>query len=264
MRRAEWRVRVDDPKTLIGWWWQGVANHRIFRDRSVLLYAGLPFGVCLLIGLVGGEWGWAILALANLGFAASRKSKGSPELRAILPEPAPTLRLIAQVAYCHQGTITRQDEMALTVVDGWLVGEGLRSEFALRPCDIDLLRDLAKNGVTLRLQDGSEVVLLDGDRGEWHALAQWRGRPSPEGESHFPPSSVHPNTLAKAWRVLAGGICLALLGICWPGLRPDTWAWDITHLGMWYAGWALLFKGLYLLWRLGAIDRSARRGSLSF
>lgn len=193
MRRAEWRRRGDDPTTSLGWWWRDVV------DRRALLYAALPFAVVAVIGAVGGGWGWMALAAANLAFLATRPPRTGDRLRELLPDPAPPGLFRARVAYRRNGVLIGKDEMGLAVVDGWLVGEGVRSYFALRPRDpyrweIEYARE-AKMGMS----DGSSIELWwDGGEGPGRTLSSWRESRIPvAGESMFPPARVHPEEMAR-------------------------------------------------------------------
>ncbi len=196
MSRAEWRRRGDDPATALGWWWRGV------WERRVLLLALLPFAVCGAIGRVGGGWGWFALAAANFAFLMARPARASDRLRALLPDPPPPGQFRAQVAYRRDGVTTGRDEMALTVVDGWLYAEGLRSHFALRPEDVATTPGKMGEDYALALTDGSKVVLNALEDRDRRALEGWRKyEKRPEGEPTFPPARVHPREVARrgAW-----------------------------------------------------------------
>ncbi len=207
MRRAEWRRRADDPKGLLGWWWRGV----VFEDRF-LGFQVLGAVVTLVAWFKGFSWAMMPMATTMVLGKWVRRNSRPDDLAPMLPDPAPEGQFRTKVEYRQKGLATGRDEMALTVVDGWLHAEGVRSHFALRPEDVWKLTTGSDRRGSLVLSDGSEVRLegLDDPARivlqRWHRPDRWM-----ESEPTFPPARIHPQELARRKVnavVLAGAIGL--------------------------------------------------------
>lgn len=211
MRRAEWRRRADDPTTLLGWWWRGV----LAESWPLNTVGGIVISVAAASGLIGLAVGTAaFMFLVNGARALLQRDRLQPLLLA----PAPEGQFRANAVYGRGRLVTEEDEMALTVVDGWLIGEGLRSHFALRPEDVLRFRTRPNWRTQLMLKDQSEIRLL-GTLGsaqatleEWHSLAAL-----PVGESTFPSMFVHSKqfSLWIGWMVM-GFLIMAIPNVVKP------------------------------------------------
>ena len=214
MRRAEWRRRADDPTTMLGWWWRSLIDD---SDRTLAVVA-TGFPLSLLLTFFGLGWAWIVGVLAAIPFVAGNllRLERPNQLASLLPAPPPPGQFKAAVTYRRQGIATGRDEMALTVVDGWLVGEGVRSDFALRAEDVAFVRAGAGGRLWLSLGDGTDLVLCGVHREE--TLERWWAAKAPvEGEPTFPPARAHPQELARrtAWLFGMAAVCIVVFG--WVG-----------------------------------------------
>ncbi|RYG39744.1 hypothetical protein EON79_23825, partial [bacterium] len=192
MRRSEWQRRADDPKGLFGWWW------RIVWGRRFTLFGLAPCTVSYFVALNGGGWIWLLLSVISLSVVTIWRGKHEvDELRETLPDPALKGQFTSYATYRRDGLITGVDFMAFTVVDGWLVGEGLRSTFALKPTDIEGFGVKSQKGCLIRLTDGSVIDTSAPFHAEWTMLGEWHAGQVPEGESILPPMRVHPMAMAR-------------------------------------------------------------------
>ncbi|RYG27008.1 hypothetical protein EON82_01025 [bacterium] len=246
MRRSEWKVRVGDPKSPFGWWW---------NDYAPELYGILGFGgffATFAAALWGYGWPWFALGFANLAFFLSRRHPNDPfDFVKSLDEPAPPGRRCAAVEYRRDGLITGRDWAAYWIVEGWLFAECARSDFALRPCDV--VRVSAPKGrVHLQLTDDEEIVLFHSELKEGEDLGRWHRGASPEGEPKLPPSTVHPKRFASSIgrmivaHALFGALFLALV------LLPRGPFKAI-------AGLSLVLGGVFILRRLWARHSKLKR-----
>lgn len=185
--------------------------------RIRIAFALGPIAVAYFAALAGAGWVWMAIALANLAFQCTRPWKNEfDELRKRLPEPPPGERFRDRAVFRRESMVIGRDTLAYTFVDGWLVGEGLRSEFALRPQDVARL-ELSGNdapalqesaAAVLELTDGGEIVLAKPGHAAWSALERWHEGGRPEGAPTFPPAGAHEQELARwaVWGTLGAGI----------------------------------------------------------
>ena len=248
MRRSEWRRRADDPKGPLGWWWRGVVE----RDRMFWVKVGLTLGLAAMM-LMDQKAFTAILLIPVLFVSAGLElRRARRRLRALLSDPAPEGQFLASVAYRRGGVTTGRDEMALCMVDGWLVAEGVRSSFALRTSDV-LRPEASMDGgePSLRLVDGSEIFVSDLNAREKESFRAWlRDRRPIGGGAVFPPARAHPQEIARWWAWIvasvavagAGGILVALFVPKGP-----------VHLGALLAAWGI--GGGTAKWAFAMLDR---------
>ena len=266
MRRAEWRRRADDPKNLVGWWWRGAIENRFVGIQFILSIVGS----CFLLRNVGAGFLW-VSASCFVGALAS-KLKRPNRLSELLPDLPPLGEFRARVSYHRDGMTTGTDEMALVVIDGWLIGEGVRSHFALRPEDVptswvpsDGARAFAatqgadygaKRAIRLRLSDGGEIRLRGLEAAAFESVRTWMQADSPKGEPTFPPAHPHPQALVP-WAFWSYG---ASAGIFLP-LFIASW----LHLGGGFSEVRIAFMLMIcgasrLLWRqIGRLEKIGRR-----
>ena len=203
MRRAEWRRRADDPATLSGWWWRGASHQLSFPLCS---------GVTMLL-IVSGQVGGAVLFLVvALLVGAVQIARSRDSLRPLLPDPPPQGQFRAWVSYRRDGLTTGTDEVALVVVDGWLVAEGVRSHFALRPTDVGFSPRLVGDSYALRLTDGSWIAFRGLDERGRRIVKAWREfENDPPGEPTFPPAGPSLPECARAGAWAIAGFALITL-----------------------------------------------------
>lgn len=250
MRRAEWRERTDDPKTPLGWWWRGFVRGGWPFDASLvaatwLLNAFVPLAWALIAGM-------AVKVVAGGVGALTIRD----DLKPLLTDPAIQGQFRALVTYRREEVITGRDEMALTVVDAWLVAEGVRSEFAIRPQDVRSVPGALGEGYALALSDGSKISLRGlPDRGR-RVLDAWRQyEVCTGGEPTFPPARVHPQERArwKAWTCY--GLTIIVVSVALPqALRVEGLIaifWPLSH----WLGGALIFGANRRLTQLNEVHR---------
>lgn len=181
-RRAEWRRRADDPKGLLGWWWNG------FWREGGLFFLQLLALILLFVG-AGTNARWTPLTFLALGVTSilAKKFTARSDTSILLPE-ASAESFRSSVIYRQEGISLGSDFLSLSFVDGWLYAEGLRSTFALRAQDVSDLSGKFDLGCVLTLIDGSRIDLRSPEDRERRALEAWHeAQAQPEGESTFPP-----------------------------------------------------------------------------
>ncbi len=258
LRRSEWRVRGDDPKGLVGWWWYGIVYEDRFLGLQLLGLAGII--ASFLFGIAG----FQLFALFAIVAMMIRKRKTPDRLAALLPEPAPKGQFRATISYHRDRMITGRDEMALTFVDGWLYAEGLRSNFSLRAEDISKLRTGSDRTGMLWLVDGSELRILGmSDEGRV-ALERWyRAKLPVLGVSTFPPHLVHVQQYSR-WYAY-GYLGAVLLAFEFFGTFPIHGIHTIGRFPLLsivagvIASWSIV--GWKRVFKLAKIDRQTWRGS---
>lgn len=234
MRHAEWQRRPGDPKTPLGW------LGKRFVARGWPLY--ILMGVAMAVGIVWGSvWASMGSALALLIANTLRLAWRPDALRPLLAEPAPEGQFRAVVEYRKDGLVTGRDQMAVTAVDGWLVGEGVRSSFAVRSEDVTRLRNQRRwSRSMLWLANGTQMSVAGRGQEAHPALIAWRiGSDRPEGEPVFPPAKSHPQEVGRA-------IGLALAGIV--SIATAALLLSVFGEGMKEIGSLCLFAGGLMTW----------------
>ena len=239
MRRAEWRRRADDPKGLLGWWWRDASRHAPFPLISGIATALVVWGQVL---------GAVLLTAVSILVGTIQIVRGRDSLGPLLPDPAPQGQFRARVLYRRDGLTTGTDEMALVVVDGWLVAEGMRSHFALRPVDVGFSPRIVGDSYALWLTDGSWLAFRGLDERGRRIIKAWREfEKDPPGEPTFPPRFVHPQVFAKwtAWLV-----CGFVVGAIPNGTKPFLDIQQLAALPFFLVGGGLMFFSLRRIFRL--------------
>lgn len=183
---------MDDPKTLVGWWWRAALEGEISGLSAVGLLSGaVLMSLQPIVGLITAG---AALALDFLG----RRFHRSSQLDSMLDDPPPAYRCLTGIEYWRHGTRIGSDVMALSFTEGWLYAEGVRSTFAVRPSDLSNLRTPVERGCTFGLADGTFIRVVNVDLNLRSWLRRWQVEAADvPGEPIFPPSRVHPQELAK-------------------------------------------------------------------
>ena len=137
---------------------------------------------------------------------------------AILPDPIPGHTYRAGLTLGHGGTVLGMDSAAVCFLDGWLLVQGERTTFSLKENDVRSLSE-CRNGVRLDLIDDSFVILKpagvyaltleDFD----DAIRLWRTTPPPQGESVFPPATLHSSATISPRRKILSGLVLGLTAL---------------------------------------------------
>lgn len=254
MRRAEWRMRADDPKSLLGWWWRAALEGEISGLSAFGLLSGaLLMKVEPLLGLIPAA---AALTVDFLG----RRYHRSSQLDSMLDDPPPAYRCLTGIEYWRQGTRIGSDVMALSFTEGWLYAEGVRSTFAVRASDIPTLRPPMEHKGTFGLADGTFIVVLNEDEAFRNWLWRWhtQGAVSP-GEPIFPPARVHPQEVAKkAALTMSTSIFLfATIAVCLNLVNPsDRWGAAGVGLGLFVLSAMWAGKKLARVRRVDALAQS--------
>ncbi len=206
MRRAVWRARPNDPRTVLGW---------AARDGG---YGKLPLWLAFLmmaaLGALSTWTPWALLAAPPI-LLRVRRPPAQVDLGALrtLPPPGPAFDCWLKIERGSENVVTGMDEGVVTFVDGWLHYAGLRTDFSLRAADV---RGLGEDGPGPRmlLQDVTvefvAISLLQ--RAEFErATKLWYRSSAAEGESPtLPPRGVHPSGVARAWLEVAQTVSTSL------------------------------------------------------
>ena len=255
IRRAGWRRHADDPKILLGWWWRGVTETRLLGWRVFLCLLG-----AILI-LTQTRWGMVPIALNFALIAFEEHFRRPDDLLPLLPDPPPLGEFRARVSYHRDGMTTGTDEMALVVVDGWLVADGVRSHFALRGIDVGRITGMGDLTIRLPLADGSDVRFQnirdrEGRVHVPHALFKaWQKQAEVvEGEPTFPPARPHPQAMVP-WAFWS---CVGTAGIFLPSLIASWLHADGRFSEVRFAFTLMFFGASWLSWR--QMERLARIG----
>lgn len=247
-------MRADDPKTLLGWWWRGA----IEKEKAVVI-ASLGVVGGLVLTLAGAGWALFLVPLGFLPMIVGALTDGARGdlLSTMLPDPPLEGQFRATAIYSCGGLSAGKDEVALTVVDGWLIGEGLRSEFALRPSDV--VKRTKLNAVTswIDLTDGSTIRLgAIGSAGR-EVIENWAETTAQvAGEPTYPPARVHPQEFAR-WRAyLLCGTFLAGVGAF---INQTGWAGFALRQGIWLLGVVLVLISGRRWWRLMRLDYQVQK-----
>jgi hypothetical protein len=249
LSRTEWRARADEPKGFAGWWWRGVWESG----------AGLTaiWFVAVAAAMTSGEI-WIILLAALLGpliHGVLRAFFSRDDLRPMLPEPAPADQFRGSVIFLRDGMTTGTDDVALTVVDGWLFVEGTRSHFSLAARDIGRLQTWSDRTGLLTLSDGSEVKLLGIPNEARIALEAWhRSQVEPLGKSSFPPASVHRQQFARWASYCVLGFFFSQIADNFPWGTHVGLAYFVGRYGSWLLALCFALIGFWRVWRLMMIN----------
>lgn len=159
----------------------------------------------------------------------------------------------ARIAVRWDGLTTGEDDATVAFVDGWMVVEGARTSFALRPCDVRVRWDLSvelAGGGWVSFVVGEHASAFRGALRDWGHLAE-----SPAGEPVFPPARVHPAIVAREFAAAGVGIPFLLAAILLGVLSGASWTFGA-------AAFVCLLIGLlppYLAWQAVARLRSRER-----
>lgn len=146
------------------------------------------------------------------------------DLSPLLPDPPPTRLFRSSVAYLNGSLIVGEDEIAFSFVDGWLIGQGVRSDFALRHEDVEAVAAPIHGHGFLYLRNGQRVRLQDLHAYAREYLLAWHEAEIPvAGEPTFPPSGVEPRQILKTQAKAVSDI--ALIGV---GFLATFLAWGIV------------------------------------
>ncbi|GEM_PF-6227069 len=166
-------------------------------------------------------------------------------------DPGPPDPLLFSAAYevRYDDLVTGSDAATVAFVEGWLVVDGRRASFALRPCDVSVKWDgsmVIAGGGWLRFDGHDRPAAFEG------ALAFWCREPSPEGEPVFPPARVHPARVARATTRAAGGIPLFIGAVFVAG---TSWVGNVASFALTAIGVAFVYAGWSTAERLRSRDR---------
>lgn len=257
LRRSEWRRQADDPKMPIGWWAKGT-----FRKRNLHWLFLWPTLGAAWVGLLGA--GWWMLAMSLLAWSVVRTFRINEwdPLRNLLPDPPPPGQFRASVAYRRDGVQTGTDEMALTVVDGWLYAEGVRSHFSFRREDVRDLRTGSDRRGRLALPDGAEVLLAGIDDAARIVLERWwQSKALGGGAPTFPPASVHPEEYAKRTMGMIASFLPLLTGFLGWSLSHDPIVGSLIGVVGFFSFMILGARAGDRLGRLARIGRQSNAGA---
>lgn len=210
-----WRRLGGDPTTVWGWIFRKRFEVESFDARKFWISAvffSLTLGGLTATKLVQGRgYVWLtipLITIVNCTREAWKLRLPTSEAHAALPtltearEALPVLLIVSD----GFGQPTGKDHGWVTFADGWLVYEGLRTEFTLTKAAINLPYEFALGGVTMKVADGRRVTLkpiaADGapgnsaERGDEQRLIgciqAWLTESIPGGLSTFPPRALHP------------------------------------------------------------------------
>lgn len=198
---AQWRRRPEDPRHALGWIMWG-DRHMSRQQRvgffkvmlacaaAIALFTVVLGGAVLIIGpLIA----WLLLALyARPG---AREHAQLPELGGDTAFPV-TLDL-----WSHGRKVGRENGW-VAFADGWLVYEGLRTNFSVRMSDIHLGapqtgsltiwypdKGAARLTLLTDFMQTNRPAKMGASRDLDRAVAAWRAGPSPAGQPFFPPQT---------------------------------------------------------------------------
>ncbi|RYG27006.1 hypothetical protein EON82_01015 [bacterium] len=208
MRHAVWRAGPNDARnfpTYVGqavrpWGW-------LVLLVPLILFASSVF-FCWPIGLLG-------MVFTSRKIGAWRRSIKLDELSPLLPDPPPTRLFRSSVTYLNGSLELGEDEIAFSFVDGWLIGQGVRSEFALRRQDVSAVAAPIHGVGCLYLENGQRVRLHELHAYAREAILAWHEASIPvAGEPTFPPIGIEPRQILKT-RVRAGADVSLVLVFLW-------------------------------------------------
>ncbi len=169
-----------------------------------------------------------------LDAAVHRFRKGSPAIEPPKPE-APELKppdvgesfRVSLSIRDTFGRTTGRDNGWLIFSEGWILFEGVRTEFAITRGESYRWPTAAAFG--LRLEDGRNVVISVAPNAGLEkrlnqAFRAWEAAPIPDGEAMLPPREVHTEIYARRHGFWILGGAFAGAGIAsgaWDGSRPE-------------------------------------------
>jgi len=216
---ASWRRLPEDPVSAARWIFRwGKRFHRFdwFAFFASVLSFGAMVGTLYASRAKGEDVGQvlAVLAIAPVAavLGAWKFRRSDTERHASLPTVAGNLEAIPVcLEIRHKGRLTGRETGWVTFADGWLVYEGVRTEFSLKPQDVfGSCRD--GQATELDMMDYRRVKLSplesdsltqaparkeDRDRLE-RQVAEWQRGVSPSGRSILPPRAPHPEVMGNA------------------------------------------------------------------
>jgi len=130
-RRAVWRPRPDDPKTVVGWIRQN-GWPRSISWQVAFLYT---FAVLCLSAAVG-PWGLLFLLVIAGNLGSARRFRRDLTPLSTVPSPGPAFACLMTVEQGSENIVVGRDEGIVTFVGGWLHFAGTRTEFSFRAKDV--------------------------------------------------------------------------------------------------------------------------------
>lgn len=253
-QRAVWRRRPEDPRTVAGYLVRNESRLPV-RVRRNLWRASLAW--VLAIGLataLSGPFVGLFVGLLGLAGLMVYARPGARE-HAALPTLGEDAAFPVTLEVRRKGRRLGWENGWITFVDGWLVYEGMRTSFALKPDSLkrggtvaanSLLRLHLTDGTTIRLMRLSDFMQTQRPAG-WRdgrhmrdAFRAWREGDVPKGEAVFPPAERSSRVLAEAmsasftltallmtlgfvlvlsqeWRAVGMMLVLAIASLGWSG-----------------------------------------------
>jgi hypothetical protein len=146
------------------------------------------------------------------------------DLSPLLPDPAPTRLFRTSIAYLDGSLVVGEDDIAFSFVDGWLIGQGVRSDFALRREDVEAVTAPIHGHGFLYLRNGQRVRLQDLHAYAREYLLEWHEAEIPVvGRPTFPPLGIEPRQILKTQAKALSDLALLILAF------PTTFlAWSIV------------------------------------
>ena len=207
-KRAVWRARADDPRTLAGWAALDLGRHLRPVRRDLGIVAGI--GALVLICSGYGMEAIGLMAFAFLlGFL--RRPPRSVESLLTLPPVAPAYACTVDVL--RDDVTIGTDRGVVTFLDGWLHFEGFHTAFSLSRADArgrkENLVQLRYGGVEFHPDEASPE--FSGSLDRWYRFDR-----AAQGLSVLPPQRVHPSGVALAGAEFA--LALGRLAFCFAAI----------------------------------------------
>lgn len=214
-RRAVWRPRPDDPKTVLGWISQ-TGWPRTISGRVALFYTVALIFLSVAVSPL------AILALPAVALNLGRPKRVPNDLTPLVtaPSPGPAFACAMSIERGSANAVIGWDEGIATFVGGWLHFAGLRTEFSFRAKDV---RGFGAPGNNPRFRLEEVLVELGArDASEAKDLLKasrvWYESSEAEGDGPImPPRTVHPSAVAKAWidigRSIFNGVAFGIVAL---------------------------------------------------
>ena len=240
--------RAEDGDVHSGWRGGPGPLPNVWGELAIALFA-LPFilltGSTAFFGLLAGAVPLAIVAAAGfvigivlLSGGGRRRERRTRRLARLLEGDPADLSVRVTMRLAGSLAILGHDEGTLFTEDGWLVFRGRRTEWAVRPTDVDSSATRIRYpSPTGRRLDAEFLAITEPGR-LGALLREWRATPARPGRAVFPPGRVAPERRSGAigWAVWA----VATVGAgAWAGaVAPDLrLLFGVVMTGL-VAGWA--------------------------